>query len=155
MRISYAKLEVKTASTTNLDRKRALIILRTMMKGMGKMSTSVRRLAQVIQISISPMRCRPIHFNPPNVRSFQVFPVCGGQIKIYKNQGINALPTVKTRIAYSVFFSHSITDPARKSRSIIDALTMGRIGILMRLNAITTYAQSVTHFWLICREHTA
>jgi hypothetical protein len=137
--VSHAKLEVKTASTTILDRNRALIILRTMMKGIGNMSKSVRRLAQVTHMSISPMRCRPIHFNPPNVLGFQVFPVCGGQIKMYKNQGINALPTVKIRMAYRTLFSHSITDPALRSSIIMEAFTNGRIAMLMRLKAITTW----------------
>lgn len=34
----------------------------------------------------------------PKVRGFHVFPVCGGQMKMYKNQGIRELPTVKIKI---------------------------------------------------------
>ena len=95
---SYAKLEVKTANTTSRDRKRALIIRRTMMKGIGKMSKSVRRLAQVTQRSILPIEGRSMHLRLPNVRGFHVFPVSGGQIKMYITQGINAAPAVKIRI---------------------------------------------------------
>jgi hypothetical protein len=65
-------------------------------------------------------------------------------MKMYKNQGINALPTVKMRMAYRTFFSHSMTEPALRSSSIMEAFTIGRIGMLMRLNAITTWMWSVT-----------
>lgn len=60
---------------------------------------------------------------------------------MYKNQGINALPTVKMRMPYNAFFSHSMTEPARRRRNIIDALTRGNIGMLRRLKAITTCAR--------------
>jgi hypothetical protein len=57
---------------------------------------------------------------------------------MYKNQGISALPAVKTRMQYSTFFSHVITDPARRRSSMIEALTSGKIGMFSRLNAICT-----------------
>lgn len=73
---------MKTASTTNLDRNRALIIRRTIMNGMGKMRRSVSKLAQVTHISISPILVRPMQCKPPNVLDLKVFPVCGGHMKI-------------------------------------------------------------------------
>lgn len=57
---------------------------------------------------------------------------------MYKNQGISALPAVKTRMQYSTFFSHVIIDPARRRSSMIEALTSGKIGMFSRLNAICT-----------------
>lgn len=57
---------------------------------------------------------------------------------MYKNQGISALPAVKTRMQYSTFFSHVITDPARRRSSMMEALTSGKIGMFSRLNAICT-----------------
>lgn len=51
---TYVKLQAKTANTTKRDRSRALIILLTMMKGIGRIRMSEIRLAQVTQMSISP-----------------------------------------------------------------------------------------------------
>lgn len=95
---TYVKLDVKTASTTSLDRMRALIILRTMMNGIGKMRRSVSRLAQVTQIIISPIRWRSRHFRFPKVRGFHVFPVNGGHMKMYMHHGMNVLPIVRNRM---------------------------------------------------------
>ena len=81
-KVTYARLEVNTARTTSLDRRRALIILRTIMKGMGKINRSLMRLAHVTHMSISPIRCRPMQRSPPKVVGFQVLPVCGGQVKM-------------------------------------------------------------------------
>lgn len=97
--VTHAKLEVKTARTTSRDRNLALIMRRTMMNGIGNIRRSVSRFAQVTQINISPIRCRPMQCNPPKVRGFQVFPVCGGQMKMYRHHGISALPTVNMSIA--------------------------------------------------------
>ena len=108
------------------------------------MRTSVSKLAHVTQISISPMRWRPMQCRFPNVLGFHVFPVCGGQVKMYRHHGINALPTVKIKMAYSAFFSHSMTEPARSSSRIMDALTSGNIGMLRRLNASNTCTLSAS-----------
>lgn len=82
LQITYARLQVKTASTTNRDRRRALIILRTIMKGMGRIKRSVNKFAQVTQINISPILWRPMQCSPPNVLGFHVLPVSGGQMKM-------------------------------------------------------------------------
>jgi hypothetical protein len=79
---AYARLQVKTTSTTRRDLSRALIILRTMMKGIGRIRTSVSRFAQVTQINISPILCLPMQCNPPKVLGFQVLPVKGGQMNM-------------------------------------------------------------------------
>jgi hypothetical protein len=52
-----------------------------------------------------------------------------------------ALPTVKKRMAYRTFLSHSMTEPALRRRNMMDALTRGNIGMLIRLKAIRTYVQ--------------
>lgn len=135
---TYAKLEVKTASTTSRERSLALIMRRTMMNGIGKIRRSVRRLAQVTHMSISPMRWRSRQCRPPKVLGFHVFPVCGGQMKMYMHHGTRALPMVKTRMPYRTFFIHSMTDPARRSSSMMEAFTSGMMGMLMRLNARRT-----------------
>jgi hypothetical protein len=82
VKTTYARLQVKTTSTTKRDLSRALIILRTMMNGIGRIKTSVSRFAHVTQISISPILCLPMQCNPPNVLGFHVLPVRGGQMKM-------------------------------------------------------------------------
>ena len=60
-------------------------------------------------------------------------------MKMYKHHGMNALPTVKMSRPYRNFFNHSMTEPARRRSRMMDALTSGNIGMLRRLNAMTTY----------------
>jgi hypothetical protein len=71
-----------------------------------------------------------------------MFPDVGGQTKMYKIHGNRAHPTVKIRMQYSVFLSQLIRETALIRRRIIDTLTSGTIGMLMRFVVIKSYILS-------------
>jgi hypothetical protein len=65
-----------------------------------------------------------------------VLPVLGGHRNIRAIIGAMHAPILNTRITMRAFLRPSKTHPTLKRRMIIDALTIGIIGVCIRLTAI-------------------